>query len=367
MPELIFPADYTEARSAFRKVAKQHGAYLGSHAITGLRGLKGERLTVDLAGYNLDTASRLILVSSGVHGNETPPNSYAQTMALASDDFRTLPAQVGVLMVHALNPYGFSYNRRVTHEGVDLNRNFLEWDKPLPPTSGPTALLNQLILAGNGRDAASQQADLKIQDFIRTHGESAYESALSGGQFDIPQGLFYGGRGPTWSARCWSAIVDRYAAGREQVVHLDLHTGYGPRGALTLLPAAYSSAADLDIMQRWWGKKVELPGESAAFVSNLQGPIEYSLLPLQPKTKVLHVTAELGTNPPQQEMDALIADHRLHAHGGVALPHAGTVFSQMREALAPQDTVWEHKTAAALAGFLTETATALRKTRPPRP
>ena len=36
-------------------------------------------------------------------------------------------AGVAVLYVHGLNPYGFSWWRRTTHENVDLNRNFRDF------------------------------------------------------------------------------------------------------------------------------------------------------------------------------------------------------------------------------------------------
>ena len=41
-------------------------------------------------------------------------------------------AGVAVLYVHGLNPYGFSWWRRTTHENVDLNRNFRDFATPPP-------------------------------------------------------------------------------------------------------------------------------------------------------------------------------------------------------------------------------------------
>ena len=39
------------------------------------------------------------------------------------ETLQALP-DLAVLYIHALNPHGFSFWRRVTQEGVDLNRNF---------------------------------------------------------------------------------------------------------------------------------------------------------------------------------------------------------------------------------------------------
>jgi predicted deacylase len=38
-----------------------------------------------------------------------------------------LPPAVRVLVIHALNPYGFSHLRRVNEDNIDLNRNFVDY------------------------------------------------------------------------------------------------------------------------------------------------------------------------------------------------------------------------------------------------
>jgi len=39
---------------------------------------------------------------------------------------------VGIVFVHAANPHDMAWYRRVTEEGIDLNRNFVDCDQPLP-------------------------------------------------------------------------------------------------------------------------------------------------------------------------------------------------------------------------------------------
>ena len=43
-----------------------------------------------------------------------------------------LPRSFGVLLIHALNPYGFAHLRRANECNVDLNRNFVDFAQPLP-------------------------------------------------------------------------------------------------------------------------------------------------------------------------------------------------------------------------------------------
>ena len=35
-------------------------------------------------------------------------------------------------MIHGINPYGFAWLRRVTNENIDLNRNWIDFNQPLP-------------------------------------------------------------------------------------------------------------------------------------------------------------------------------------------------------------------------------------------
>ncbi len=60
--------------------------------------------------------------------------SGVQVFALHDAEWRekARSAGVAVLYVHALNPHGFSFGRRVTQENVDLNRNFVDFTQPLP-------------------------------------------------------------------------------------------------------------------------------------------------------------------------------------------------------------------------------------------
>ena len=99
-----------------------------------LPGLEGETLAMDVALDGAADAQKLLIVSSACHGAEGFCGSGVQVFALHDEAWRqhAREAGVAVLYVHALNPYGFSHLRRVTHENVDLNRNFQDFDKPLP-------------------------------------------------------------------------------------------------------------------------------------------------------------------------------------------------------------------------------------------
>ena len=95
---------------------------------------------MDVARFGAADASALLILSSACHGVEGYCGSGVQNALLADAGFQAAAARAGVavLYIHALNPYGFSWLRRTTHENVDLNRNFQDFPsrcRATPPTT----------------------------------------------------------------------------------------------------------------------------------------------------------------------------------------------------------------------------------------
>jgi hypothetical protein len=62
-----------------------------------------------------------------------------------------LPSDTAVVMVHAINPYGFAWTRRVTEEGNDLNRNYVDHSRPYPLNEGYLEIAEWLIPKDSAR------------------------------------------------------------------------------------------------------------------------------------------------------------------------------------------------------------------------
>ena len=121
---------YPVARAAFLDAAVAAGARRQSYAHP-LTGPQGEDLAVDVAELGPMDANTVVLVVSATHGVEGYCGSALQTHWLVNHSDER-PDALRVVNIHALNPFGFAWVRRVNEDNVDLNRNFVDWSHPAP-------------------------------------------------------------------------------------------------------------------------------------------------------------------------------------------------------------------------------------------
>src|SRR6185295_14870135 len=192
-----FAQTYVEARSLFLRSAADAGLQAQSHEHP-KRGRDGETLAMDVALLGARDANALLVLSSACHGVEGFCGSGAQVALLRDPEFHAAAQRSGtaVLFVHALNPYGFSWWRRTTHENVDLNRNFQDFDQPLPGSPEYDEIAPWIVPE---QWPPSPEVHALTLRYIAQHGEKGFQAAISSGQHKYPDGLFYGGREPSWS------------------------------------------------------------------------------------------------------------------------------------------------------------------------
>lgn len=130
------------------------------------------------------------------------------------------------MFVHGLNAHGMQHFRRWTANNVDLNRNGAAPDEsPLYCAASP------FLNVDEPESALSFYA--KALYYVARYGFSALKQAVAGGQISTPGGLFFAG---TSREPCLSAVLGWLEARFPVVdVHIDLHTGLGPRGRDTII------------------------------------------------------------------------------------------------------------------------------------
>jgi hypothetical protein len=339
--EACFAQSYAQARRLFMDAADSAGLDVHSH-VHPLLGRDGETLAMDVARSGPADAPAVLILSSACHGVEGYCGSGVQVALLRDPGFLAAArhAQVAVLWIHALNPYGFSWWRRVTQENVDLNRNFIDFDQPLPENSAYDEIAHLLVPAQWPPPAQVQAA---IERYIEERGMPAWQAAVSAGQYRHPQGLFFGGHDPTWSHQTLRHVLQEHGQYCQRLGWIDLHTGLGPSGHGERIFACRDEAAALERARRWWGPQVTSIYDGSSSSALLQGLMWLAAYQECPQAEYTGIALEYGTVPTAEVLDALRADHWLENHPEIGADMADAIKHRMRDAFYTDTPKWKQQ------------------------
>jgi len=185
------------------------------------------------------TFKRLFVLTSAVHGVEGYVGSAVQQMFLNELLKEISLDNMGLLLIHGINPYGFKYKRRVTENNVDLNRN-CSTDKTLFESvnsgySDLNAMLNPTNKA-NTKSVGNIFFQLNAIQKIIQYSMGTLRQAVLQGQYQYEKGVYFGGKELEPSIKAVSPLIRDITQNYDMVFNIDLHTGYGKRGTMHLFP-----------------------------------------------------------------------------------------------------------------------------------
>src|SRR5215470_2895317 len=196
-PHQFFAPSYRIAREKFLAAAAARGADCLSFEHPE-PGLEGEMLATDVALIGDPAARRVLVMTSATHGAEGFCGSGVACGLMASGQLDPLPRDLRLVLIHAVNPYGFSWLQRETEDNVDLNRNFVDFAAALPANPG-YARLHEVVAPRHWTPATVEARRAAFDRFAATAGRAALQEAITGGQYSHADGLFFGGKRATWS------------------------------------------------------------------------------------------------------------------------------------------------------------------------
>lgn len=341
-PQQAFSPSYARARVQFLEGAAAAGMAIRSHNHP-LPGRDGETLAMDVALDGPADAQRLLIVSSACHGAEGYCGSGVQVFATHDAEWRehARAAGVAVLYIHALNPHGFSFVRRVTHENVDLNRNFQDFSRPLPGNPA-YADLHALLLPDTWPPGPDNQS--AVGAYIEAHGLAAYQAAVTQGQHRFPDGMFFGGTSPTWSNQTLRQVLRQHGGQARHIAWIDLHTGLGPSGVGERIFACRDDAVALARARAWWGGGGQTPVTSiydgTSTSARLSGLMWGAVYEECAQAEYTGIAMEYGTVPIMEVIDALRGDHWLHLHPEAPAELRQAIQQRMKEAFYVDTDLW---------------------------
>lgn len=369
-----FSSSYSEARRRFRELASAAGATLSSYPIR-IESADANELTVDVAILGRDDAPTVV-TSSGVHGVEGFLGSAIQLALLdrlrnvreksvrpllckAPGEsvrrkrgrtlfFRSAPRKraaydVRHVIIHALNPYGYANLRRFNEDNIDLNRNLLRDDADYEGAPAHYSRLNYFL---NPTSPPKRLEPFRAKAMLQVcrFGMQALKQSIAGGQYEFPQGIFFGGSGPSQSAAILSQHSDRWLGAANKIIHIDFHSGLGAFGQYKLLLAEHTGLERAE----WYA---DVFGAGAVEATNVAERTAYTTSGSVGEWLQQHfayrdyrfLTAEFGTYGPIRVLAAIRAENRAHHYG---IPNSAVyrlAKSELLECFCPTRSFWREQ------------------------
>lgn len=261
-----FQPSYRAARQCLlNELAKVPGNLQQDHQVYAhpLPGPDDETLYLDWLWLGQNNApERLLVLICGTHGVEGFTGSAIQSHWLTriaqqvQNDNR-----LGVAIIHALNPWGFAWLRRYDHEGIDLNRNFIDFAEPLPANKKYDLVHNDLFCD------TSKQVMTTLAYWQTQWGQEEFSAVITRGQYLHADGLFYGGVMPSWSRQTLEQLgKSEPLQNARRIAVIDLHTGLGPYGHGEVINDHDPGHPGFNLACQWYGANAQsaLLGESCS-------------------------------------------------------------------------------------------------------
>jgi len=235
-----FPTSYQESRTYFRDQLKKvkkiwPTAELDTHFISEPEDLSIDWITAD----PIKKKEKLVLITTGLHGVEGFVGAAMLDLFL-KEFISLLDSEVtGVQFVHVINPWGMANSRRVNQNNVDLNRNFTDRQENFLEDFNPDyKKLNSIL----NPDQPLKEFWIEDLVFIKNviaslsrEGIQGLRGAVMLGQPDYPAGLYFSGKEFQPETLLIKEMITLGFSSYDEILHFDMHTGYGPRDQMTLV------------------------------------------------------------------------------------------------------------------------------------
>jgi hypothetical protein len=289
-----------------------------------------------------------MVISCGIHGIEGYAGSAIQRMIMDKYLSPENLENTGVLLIHAINPYGFNFGRRVTENNVDMNRNCDASPELFATRNDGYTKLYKFINPDQPANLGSFQNQLFVERAILKIVKATMpvlRQAVLQGQYTFPEGLYFGGKDFEPQVVALIPVLVKYASRYDRIITIDLHTGYGARGKMHLFPnPAKSPEVKTGTEMLYEGYQIDW-GDSKDFYT-ITG--DFSSLPgkLFPQKLVIPMTLEFGTMDSQKTMGSLrsiqnmILENQGFHHGYKNKRSERKIKGWVMEMYAPASAVW---------------------------
>jgi len=312
-PEDHFPSDYRAARHAFIQAAEDLSLDITTRVHPTATGPDGKPLFMDVAEIGPRKAKAALLLMSATHGAEGYFGSGVQT-GLLREGKLVPPKGAKIVVLHAVNPYGFAWDRRVNEDNADINRNFIDFKNP-PQNDAYDALAEWISPRDVSREAM-KEANAHLRTYSDKHGAFALQRAISAGQYKHPDGVYFGGSKESWSSLMLHDVIREHLASVKELIVIDFHTGLGESGAAEMITEELPGSPAYERQKTIWGDRVKSSEGGDSLSAPLTGTIDAAFAKWLPKVELTFAALECGTQSTRDVFNALRRDNWLHQIAG---------------------------------------------------
>lgn len=303
-----------------------------------------------------DDKENLIVLTTGVHGMEGYIGSVMLDVFF-DEIYPTLDTEdTGILVVANVNPYGMKYMRRYNENNVDLNRNFiLDWENfDMASNKDYPEVKEFLQPEGKIGNALWHEVGfyLNLAKEAITKGADKVSDALLTGQYEYAQGVYYGGNGDEKSTAYLKDVFgDCLDGDYENIVHIDIHSGYGPRYNMVIFNSVYETMTETETKEAF-GYDYVISHDSESFYATTGDTTDffYRLAESKDTDKTLFSTCfEFGTIGDSfiesiLSLKYTVDENRNHWYPTENKVSAEVVKENYYELFYPTETQWREKT-----------------------
>lgn len=352
-----FPTSYEDSRERFIQSlsllqAKWPDARLESHPLT-----NHPDLSIDWLWADSRQKENLVIISTGEHGIEGYVGAAMLKVFIKELAPQLNPENTGLLLIHAINPWGMKHRYRVNPNNVDLNRNFVFYelfDKAANPAY--EALMSLLNPQRPVRNLWLENI-LFLGETIKgliSPGQEKIKAATLVGQYRFDKGVYYGGGELQEETQVLMGLYRQALERYQNIVQVDMHTGYGPRYQMTVLISPIDPTPSAEATEKFVYPLVQkINADEFYKINGDMNDYFYLLRDAEfPEKKLFSSGFEFGTFGDSlfaliRSLSITILENQLRQHGAKNETIAQAVREEYGELFFPAEPRWREK---ALAG-----------------
>jgi hypothetical protein len=349
----LFPESYAASRARFLKDLEPLRIKWSSSRLESYPLKDFPDLCIDWLWAEPRIKESLVMISIAEHGIEGYVGS--AMLKVFMDEFapRLNPENTGLLLVHAINPWGMKHRYRVNPNSVDLNRNFV-FDGDYSPKINPDYDLIEKFLNPK-RPIRTLSAEtipflLKVIKHLIHPGKARVQAASLLGQYRHAKGIYFGGTKLQEETAVLMKLYRAALAEYQSFIQVDMHTGYGPRYQMTVIIPPVDPTPSGEAAQKFKYPLVQkIDADEFYAISGDMGEYVYRLRDAEfPNKSVFACGFEFGTFGDSlpalmRSLRITVLENQLRHHDASNSQAEAQIRAEYKELFFPSESKWREK------------------------